>query len=239
MNDSSSKALSQIKEFKLVLDDLNISSDKLLKMLGYSLSNAPEQVSISINKILDLFGEQMVINCGYKIFQSSLVKIDKAGFSIGDVYFDCDKIIAQYLKSSESLIFIVVTLGDVYERLFDSFKSKNDYLEMYLVDKMASDIVESAADKLEKLIEENLASTALKITNRYSPGYCGWNVSEQKKLFSLLPNGFCGVSLNESAMMIPVKSISAVIGIGINAERQDYNCSICDDEFCYKRKNNE
>ena len=78
-----------------------------------------------------------------------------------------------------------------------------------------------------------------KTTNRYSPGYCGWNVSDQQKLFALLPKNFCGVSLNENSMMLPVKSISAVIGIGKTVEKKDYQCSICDVEFCYKRDRNE
>jgi hypothetical protein len=79
----------------------------------------------------------------------------------------------------------------------------------------------------------------MKITNRYSPGYCGWDVSDQHKLFSLLPNNFCGIKLTENALMIPIKSVSAVIGIGKNVERKDYQCSICEIEFCYKRGKNE
>ena len=57
-------------------------------------------------------------------------------------------------------------------------------------------------DRLERYV----APEGLRITNSYSPGYCGWNVSEQHALFSLLPEGFCGVRLCESGLMLPIKS---------------------------------
>lgn len=239
MDDSSVNSSSKTKQFSLKLDDLNITISRLIKLLGYNKSNVPVQVSESINSILDYIRKGMTVKSGYKRFDANFIRVNHSCFTVDDVTFNCGKIIAKYLMNSESLIFLVASIGDIYEKLFTSFKTKNDYLEMYLVDKIASEVVEAAADKLEKLIGESLLAENLLITNRYSPGYCGWNVSEQKKLFSFLPNDFCGVTLTESAMMTPIKSISAVIGIGKNTKRQDYNCSICDDEFCYKRKNNE
>src|SRR5690606_1514667 len=183
MDNTSLNNTLQISQYNFKLDDLDITSDRLIKMLGYTKSNILEPVYEGVNNILDLFRKEMIVKCGYKRFDGNNIKFDNSGFSVIDVYFDCGKIIGKYLINCESLIFLVVTLGDVYEKLFESFKIKNDYLEMYLVDKIASEIVEAAADKLEKMIEENLAADHLQITNRYSPGYCGWNVSEQKKLF--------------------------------------------------------
>lgn len=228
-----------IEQYNFRLYDLDVTTDKLIKIIGYTKSNVPEQILNGVNDILKLFLNHIIIKCGYKRFDSKSVKIDSSGFMIKDIFFNCGKIIGKHFKNCESLIFLLITLGDVYEKLFESFKIKNDYLQLYLVDKIASEFVESAADKLENLIEQNLVSEGINITNRCSPGYCGWNVSEQKKLFSLLPYNFCGVTLNESSMMNPIKSISAVIGIGKNAKRQDYDCYNCDDEFCYKKKNYE
>jgi hypothetical protein len=52
-------------------------------------------------------------------------------------------------------------------------------------------------------------------------------VSDQHDLFSLLPEDFCGIRLTESAMMVPVKSVSGIIGIGPGVERVDYQCKNC------------
>jgi len=76
-----------------------------------------------------------------------------------------------------------------------------------------------------------------KMSNRYSPGYCNWNVAEQHKLFKLLPKDFCGVSLTESVLMQPIKSISGFIGVGEKIKYHHYKCKFCTQKQCiYKSK---
>lgn len=74
------------------------------------------------------------------------------------------------------------------------------------------------------------------ITNRFSPGYCHWNVSDQHKLFSLFDEAPRGVTLTDSALMNPVKSISGVIGICENVKYKDYHCRLCKSKDCTYRK---
>ncbi|MEI6755003.1 MAG: vitamin B12 dependent-methionine synthase activation domain-containing protein [Paludibacter sp.] len=52
----------------------------------------------------------------------------------------------------------------------------------------------------------------------YSPRHCSWHVREHKQLFSLFPEKPCGVGLNESSLMHPVKSVSGIIGLGKDIE---------------------
>ncbi|MBN2684192.1 MAG: hypothetical protein JXR40_02835, partial [Pontiellaceae bacterium] len=87
-------------------------------------------------------------------------------------------------------------------------------------------------------IEMKFAAEGLGVTNRFSPGYCGWEVKEQHALFRLLPEKFCGVQLQDSAFMQPRKSISAIIGIGKGLEQADYVCEICDSAHCVYREKN-
>jgi hypothetical protein len=72
----------------------------------------------------------------------------------------------------------------------------------------------------------------LGISDRFSPGYCDWNVSEQHKLFNLLPESFCGIHLSESSLMNPIKSVSGIIGIGENLKQLGYQCYWCNDPNC-------
>jgi hypothetical protein len=84
-------------------------------------------------------------------------------------------------------------------------------------------------------LEKSMASSGTKITNRFSPGYCGWDVSEQHKLFQLLPGTYCGIRLSASALMDPEKSISGMIGIGKNVRHLPYTCNLCDMKDCIYR----
>jgi cobalamin-dependent methionine synthase I len=105
----------------------------------------------------------------------------------------------------------------------------------YVVNTVASIVVEKAVDFLHDHIREQMKERGLKITNRYSPGYCNWPVSEQQFLFSLLPENFCGITLTESSLMLPIKSISGIIGIGSLVKMKEYICDKCGIKECTYR----
>jgi hypothetical protein len=92
------------------------------------------------------------------------------------------------------------------------------------------------ANQIHQHIKNIAGVSGMKITNRYSPGYCSWNVSEQKKLFSLLPEGCCGITLSASSLMSPIKSISGIIGMGRSVEFKEYVCEICSMKDCIFRQ---
>ena len=114
---------------------------------------------------------------------------------------------------------------------------EGDLLRGYVYDVIGSEIVEAAADKMQGELEKTMLASGKGITNRYSPGYCGWDVVEQQKLFRLMPDNFCGITLSESSLMYPFKSVSGFIGAGKNVKRLPYACHLCDMEDCiYRRK---
>jgi cobalamin-dependent methionine synthase I len=109
-------------------------------------------------------------------------------------------------------------------------------MEGYGLDAVGSAAAEACADSLESEVRAVAAAAGWKITNRLSPGYCGWVTQEQQKLFSLLPGDPCGIRLSSSSLMSPIKSVSGVIGLGPNVRYLDHMCDTCDMTTCYKRK---
>ncbi|MEA3460474.1 MAG: vitamin B12 dependent-methionine synthase activation domain-containing protein [Bacteroidota bacterium] len=156
--------------------------------------------------------------------------------NIRGITFEAGKIINKMLRHSEIYALFLVTAGSGPENLARSLLQEGNYLEGYIADLVASALVDSAADQVEEQVRKFAHSQGAKITNRYSPGYCSWNVEEQQKLFSLFPEGCCGISLSESSLMSPVKSISGIIGIGNDVEYRDYTCEICRMRDCTFRK---
>ena len=114
--------------------------------------------------------------------------------------------------------------------------NEGDLLTGYIYDVVGSEIADSAAEFLQNRLKDEITSEGKRITNRYSPGYCGWDVAEQHKLFQLMPDNFCGIRLNSSALMDPEKSVSGFIGIGKNVRYNDYTCGLCDMKDCIYRK---
>jgi hypothetical protein len=73
----------------------------------------------------------------------------------------------------------------------------------------------------------------------YSPGYCGWHISGQKKLFEFLRPERIDIRLNERFLMIPLKSISGVLVAGAAeihhiSERYPF-CDHCQSPTCRER----
>jgi hypothetical protein len=112
---------------------------------------------------------------------------------------------------------------------------EGELLEGYVFDVFGSLIVEEGMDRIQSFLKTKMQEEGLRITNRYSPGYCGWDVSEQKKLFGLLPKKFCGIELTDSCLMRPIKSVSGIIGVGKSVKFNEYSCNLCDEADCLYR----
>ncbi len=76
----------------------------------------------------------------------------------------------------------------------------------------------------------------------YSPGYCGWHVTGQKKLFQLLKPERVGIELNDNCLMHPIKSVSGVLVAGareINYFEPHWDfCEPCTTYSCLQRMKN-
>lgn len=74
-------------------------------------------------------------------------------------------------------------------------------------------------------------------TRRFSPGYGDLPLQTQKELFALLDCGkHIGVSLNDSLLMMPSKSVTAIFGIGGEMENCAEKCAICSNLECNYRR---
>jgi cobalamin-dependent methionine synthase I len=150
--------------------------------------------------------------------------------------FRTGRIIRNMLKGAEEYAFFAVTAGPEPETLSKNLMKEGQFLEGYIVDLIATGIVESVADQLQEAVKSAARKDGFRITNRYSPGYCTWDVAEQQKLFGLLPGGCCGITLSESSLMLPIKSVSGIIGIGKEVKYRGYSCEHCSIEQCACRR---
>jgi cobalamin-dependent methionine synthase I len=143
--------------------------------------------------------------------------------------------IARQLKHSDFAAIFACTAGPNLENWSKKLIAEGEAVNGYIVDALGSESVELAINKIETILAEKMRIRGYQITNRFSPGYCGWPTNDQHTLFSLLPKQFCGISLTSSALMLPIKSISGIIGIGAHVKRMAYPCTICDMSDCIRR----
>lgn len=142
--------------------------------------------------------------------------------------------VSEHFKEAEIIALLLVTLGVEYQYVEKEFKS--DSLLRYMCDIIASEYTELCADYINSIVSKVAVSKSLFFSNRYSPGYCGWPTEEQKKLFSYLPEKPLGITLNNRMLMSPIKSVSAVIAMGVNVTYKKYDCSGCSIINCNHKK---
>jgi hypothetical protein len=224
------------KTFEILNESIIIEPDEIFRILGYSIFTVPEPVREKVQLLLPLIDQIIKPVGGFVLFPDSKLVIGFESFTLDNVSFNTGETIASQIFGSDNLGIIIATAGGQITEKSRELIENGEFLEGYIIDAVGSLIAEGVADIVQNDLKESQASSGLNITNRLSPGYCGWNVSEQHKLFSLLPADFCGVVLNESALMSPIKSISAIIGIGRHIKSGPYLCSICTMEHCYLRR---
>jgi hypothetical protein len=229
-----------ITDFKaeFSFSDTAITPATISRVMGYEHDDAPEPVLILIKEAISNIYAISDIRAEYKIFDSIALNNKEKTLNISDICFNLKSIIFKQIKESTAMAQFICTAGRSLEELIRSAKKENDILLEYVYDMIGSEIAEAAANKMEEHLREAAQAEGLNISMRFSPGYCGWEVQEQKKLFSFFPDNFCGITLSGSSFMSPVKSVSGIIGIGSCQYKSVYQCHICNDKYCiYRNKN--
>jgi hypothetical protein len=224
------------KTFQFDFKDLKINVTQIERILGYQLGESHEAIAELIFEVLKESESICKIKAEYRIFDDVRFIDTEKSVRINDQVFDIKKIVFGQLKKSESIAVFLCTAGEELGIRSRKEMKEGDLLKGYIYDVAGSEIAEAATDLMQNELEEKMNISGRKITNRFSPGYCGWDVAEQHKLFALMPDNFCGIRLTPSALMDPVKSVSGFIGVGENVKHLPYTCSLCDMKDCIYRR---
>ncbi len=99
------------------------------------------------------------------------------------------------------------------------------------------------AERIETLCDEFCAeytANGFYAGRRFSPGYGDFPLAAQKGFFTLLnPSKHIGVTLTDSFLMSPTKSVTAAFGIknvAFDQQNQKEKCKICTQENCAFKK---
>ena len=154
-----------------------------------------------------------------------------------------DSPLAEIFPRAERLALFAVTIGEptseALRRCFDA----QDFALAYALDAIASVAADDAADVAERRYADSLRVAGWDAPDgdvlRYSPGYCGWDVTGQRRLFAYLQPEAIGITLTDSCLMQPLKSVSGVMVAGprsIHRFRPTYDfCDRCETRTCRER----
>lgn len=121
--------------------------------------------------------------------------------------------IRELLDGCGEVVLMAVTLGQGIDRLLAK-SSVSNMADAVIMDACASTAIENVADNFEMDLRRELEGEQLYLTDRFSPGYGDLPISVQKQFCAVLDTQRkIGLSVSPSMLMIPGKSVTAVLGI--------------------------
>jgi hypothetical protein len=150
-------------------------------------------------------------------------------------------VVGRVYRQAAGLALYVATLGPTVPARIRQLFDQDALAEGYMLDSVASVGADLLSERLATRFEERLRESGMVGVRAlaYSPGYCGWPTQGQRALFAALRPEEIGVSLSESCLMAPIKSVSGVLLAGepqSHRFRPDFPfCDVCRSRECGRR----
>jgi hypothetical protein len=136
-------------------------------------------------------------------------------------------LIAQHLAGARQIVTLICTIGATLSERVAELMGK-DILYALALDGVGSAAVEALANAACHYVENQVAAQGWQTTIPLSPGMVGWPVEEgQPQIFKLIDASQIGVSLTEAGVMLPLKSLSMVLGSGPELQTGGRPCDYC------------
>ncbi|MDP8322097.1 MAG: vitamin B12 dependent-methionine synthase activation domain-containing protein [Candidatus Stygibacter australis] len=224
-----------IRSFHFPAEKLLPDIPLILTEMGYNPPLADHFLAELIDEILRAIPKHTNARAGFILMPDDIITIKNTILMNNLELFNPGRIIIDQLQNVTTLALFIATLGNKFDQ-YVSLNKQIDLLKAYIIDTIGSLMVEKAVDLLEQQISDLALTRKVKCSNRFSPGYCQWDVEEQLQLFDLLPAEYNWVTLQPSCLMTPLKSVSGIIGLGKNVIKKEYQCPICQMTTCFRYK---
>ncbi|MBN1295293.1 hypothetical protein JXA80_00845 [bacterium] len=119
-----------------------------------------------------------------------------------------DDTMAHGFPGANLVALALVTCGRDLDIAIDRRTRLNDVLGSFLLDAWGSAWVEGAVSVIDRMIRLEAGLLGLNGGKRRSPGYPPWQITDQRHLIDRLHGTDMGISLTDSLMLIPRKSVS-------------------------------
>lgn len=179
-------------------DKITINPRELKARLGGADDSASKEFADSVaEEILS------VMRCSYVLKKTDIrFTADGCSLGFGDI---ASANLRRNLTGCESAYVLAATIGHDVDRVLRNAGLVST-AKHFVLDAVASSAVEALCDYIQDSLPE-------KTKARFAPGYGDFNLEMQGKLLEFLDAYKIGISVNDSFMMTPMKTITAIMGI--------------------------
>lgn len=216
---------------------LLVDKKEVWRYAGYAGCNLPDDDTLS--KLLDEVIEEFKSSLSYNVCYYR-AKIDwEMGMPV--LPFESDsKDLAKCLEGSHEVVIFAATIGLAIDRAIAKYRLTSP-TKALIIQAFGAERVERLCDIFCDEIKNEVASKGNDCTWRFSPGYGDLQLDVQRSIFRILdPEKRIGISLGESLLMTPSKSVTAIFGLkegGTSSEAKcNLKCGLCTKTDCEFRQ---
>lgn len=145
------------------------------------------------------------------------------------------KALERNLSGCEEAVVFAATIGLEIDRLIARY-GRTSPSKALMFQAIGAERIESLCDAFNEDVRKYAECKGLGVKPRFSPGYGDLPIELQRDVFSVLdcPRKI-GLTLNDSFLMSPSKSVTAIIGIGGDMQETTGKCSKCENINCLFR----
>ncbi|MBE6708283.1 MAG: Vitamin B12 dependent methionine synthase activation subunit [Ruminococcaceae bacterium] len=188
-------------------NDLRVSMSDAMRYMGVS-GDAPDVKTIAENLLPELCYAAKPKVC----FRELEMVFDGDRLNVGGIRTNSEALMKN-LEGCASAYVFAATLGVGTDRLISRY-SKLETSKAVILGALGSAMIESLCDEVCAVLEREQQSIGNFIKPRFSPGYGGFELTAQREIADILETEKrIGLYFTDSLMMIPEKSVTAVVGI--------------------------
>lgn len=206
---------------------MDIRTREAVRYLGYGRHAIDER---TLQLVEDSFQElEQIVNVKfiYRIFEITFSDMDV--LTIGNMKIK-SKNLSKNLKGCSKAVVFGATLGAGVDMLMKRYSLTN-MAKTVVLQACAAAMLEEYCDEEQNKIAEELEKEHMYLRPRFSPGYGDYSILHQEDILRMLDTAkTIGLTMTESYMLTPTKSVTAVIGISTTKEP----CHIKGCEECQK-----
>ncbi|MGL5313001.1 MAG: vitamin B12 dependent-methionine synthase activation domain-containing protein [Peptostreptococcaceae bacterium] len=191
---------------------IKIDKNEVLRYLEYKGQDISDNLEDTINKCIEITKEKINPRYTLRVYPISRTKEKEVKIE-GTNLVIVSEDIYNLLKGCDSCAIMATTLGIEIEKEI----RKNSYSELtksIVIDACATTAIEEICDIVQDNLKEELKEEGKYITNRYSPGYGDLPLEVNRDITNILNSSKeIGLTITEKGIMLPRKSVTAIIGI--------------------------
>ncbi len=195
--------------YKKEPQEIIASKKEVIRYLGYRALHQPDQVIDSL--IDECIIEMQKILRPNLVWDSFELKVEENNSFINGNEIT-SRNLAENLSGCRRVVMLAGTIGSEADKLVRVTNVLNP-AKACVLQATGAMFVEELIDMFNRKIDEEEKAQGNKTRRRYSPGYGDLELKTQKLFFNLLNCSKIGLTLMDTLIMAPEKSVTAFIGI--------------------------